>query len=387
MMSIVGFVSSGKRRELIKDGMLEISNKEDMYVDLDIEAGNIEIDGFNVKIKKPEMSEEEFIRITEENKDKYISMMIGKNESTQNITRGLTFYSKLDDGYSFDFYWYIKDKTYIGDDGVILCAEPFDTEVEMYVCYQSYSIDYSIPIHVEPCREEVARIEENNIKQELLDAINNNSDAMIYENDSVKIQLPVNVNGKKARYYKSKIEKKYSYLLFAPISVFAVLLGFKNDEKRRQREKINVIMSEYPVLLQKVSLYVSSGMTIRNIWCKVCEDVQRKKMDKHPLYQEMITTLNEMNNGVSEGMAYMRFGERIGRSEIIRFTALLAQNIKTGSTKLSELLDNEAHNAFVDKKNRAKKQGEEMGTKLMFPMILLLTDTLVLIMIPAFWSL
>ena len=42
--------------------------------------------------------------------------------------------------------------------------------------------------------------------------------------------------------------------------------------------------------------------------------------------------------------------------------------------------------AFEQRKNRARQIGEKAGTKLLFPMLIMLVLVLVIIMVPAFWS-
>ena len=133
-----------------------------------------------------------------------------------------------------------------------------------------------------------------------------------------------------------------------------------------------------------MALYQATGMTIRNIWAAIYEEGVKKKGEENPMYREMGRTLNELKSGVSEGMAYKRFGERTKAQELIRFTALLSQNLRKGSSKLKELLDAESVNAFSQRKLRAVKLSEEAGTKLLFPMMLLLMEVMVLIMVPAF---
>ena len=49
-----------------------------------------------------------------------------------------------------------------------------------------------------------------------------------------------------------------------------------------------------------------------------------------------------------------------------------------------ELGKEEASNAFEERKHSARKQGEQAGTKLLIPMMMLLGITMITIMVPAF---
>ena len=53
---------------------------------------------------------------------------------------------------------------------------------------------------------------------------------------------------------------------------------------------------------------------------------------------------------------------------------------------MSLLLEQESEDAFEERKNMAKKYAEEAGTKLLFPMILMLGIVIVIIMVPAILS-
>ena len=52
-----------------------------------------------------------------------------------------------------------------------------------------------------------------------------------------------------------------------------------------------------------------------------------------------------------------------------------------------QLLEQEVSDAFEERKNLAKKSGEEAGTKMLFPMMMMFGIIIVIIMIPAFLSL
>lgn len=51
---------------------------------------------------------------------------------------------------------------------------------------------------------------------------------------------------------------------------------------------------------------------------------------------------------------------------------------------MTNLLQREAQEAFEERKNMAKKLGEEAGTKLMIPLFLMLAVVFVVVTVPAF---
>ena len=93
-----------------------------------------------------------------------------------------------------------------------------------------------------------------------------------------------------------------------------------------------------------------------------------------------------MQSGITEAEAYERFGKRCGISVYMKFGALLAQNLKKGTKGMTDLLRNESDQAFENRKSRAKRLGEEAGTKLLAPMFGMLAIVLVIVIVPAFLS-
>ena len=67
-----------------------------------------------------------------------------------------------------------------------------------------------------------------------------------------------------------------------------------------------------------------------------------------------------------------------------KFGMLLSQNLRKGTKGLTNLLQREAQEAFEERKNMAKKLGEEAGTKLMIPLFLMLAVVFVIVTVPAF---
>ena len=65
---------------------------------------------------------------------------------------------------------------------------------------------------------------------------------------------------------------------------------------------------------------------------------------------------------------------------------ILIQNLRTGNRGLCELLVQEAAVAFEERKALARKLGEEAGTKMLLPLIMMLGIVIAIIMVPAMQS-
>jgi CO dehydrogenase/acetyl-CoA synthase alpha subunit len=104
------------------------------------------------------------------------------------------------------------------------------------------------------------------------------------------------------------------------------------------------------------------------------------------VYEEIVMICYELQSGKSETEAYDHLGRRCQVQAYMKLSALLSQNIRKGSNDLQQMLRREADNAFAERKNMARKLGEEAGTKLLLPMMMMLCIVMVLIMIPAYFS-
>ena len=114
--------------------------------------------------------------------------------------------------------------------------------------------------------------------------------------------------------------------------------------------------------------------------------VESSEQSDRELIRQMRCTLREMQSGIPEEECYERFGMRCKTSAYMKFGAMLSQNLKKGAKGMGILLRTEAAIAFADRKRQAKQQGEEAGTKLLMPMFLMLGVVLLIVVVPAFFS-
>lgn len=127
-------------------------------------------------------------------------------------------------------------------------------------------------------------------------------------------------------------------------------------------------------------------MSLSNAWIKIAKDYKEKTTKKRFAYEEISLTAGELMLGTSEVIAYERFGRRVKLLPYLRFSSLIAQNVKKGSAELLNQLELEAAEAFAERKELAKRMGEEAGTKLLVPMVVMLLLVLAIIMVPAMLS-
>ena len=79
-------------------------------------------------------------------------------------------------------------------------------------------------------------------------------------------------------------------------------------------------------------------------------------------------------------------GQRCRSRQYTRFCSLLTQNLKKGNSPLLDVLQEDSASAFEERRCIARDLGEEAGTKLLFPMIIMLAVTMLIIIVPAYYG-
>ena len=130
-------------------------------------------------------------------------------------------------------------------------------------------------------------------------------------------------------------------------------------------------------------------MTVRNIFAREAASYLKdleKGGKKRYLSEEIVRSYRELMAGESESEVYERFGKRCGVRQYMRLSTLLVQNLKKGNAELLSLLLEESKKAFEERMDRVRKTGEEAGTKLLAPMMIMLVIVMLMIIIPAYMA-
>lgn len=174
--------------------------------------------------------------------------------------------------------------------------------------------------------------------------------------------------------------------------LLAGLLHMKEetDKQNAAKKRKQQLLFDYSEVVSKLVVYLGAGLTIRGAWERIStgyeEAVKQGKRSIRPAYEEMVKTASQLGSGHTEGRAFREFGRRCGLQSYLKLSALLEQSQKNGSRQLRSLLELEMISAFEQRKNLAKKLGEEAGTKLLLPLFFMLGVIMVMIVVPAFLS-
>lgn len=204
-----------------------------------------------------------------------------------------------------------------------------------------------------------------------------------------KLILPDKIDGKNVVWHSAGSGQGlivlFAGLLFAALFMFSRIQNRDIQEAKRQE----ALLYDYPHLVNKLVLLLNAGMSMRAAFEKTAHDYRISLKNGGPKregFDEILRMCADMEKGVSEIDAYRKLGERSKEAKYRTFSTLLVQNLRKGSGELINQLEREAGEAFEERKKRARILGEQAGTKLMFPMMLMLMVVFAILMIPAMIS-
>lgn len=312
--------------------------------------------------------------------------VLGSNQSPEQIYSNLNFIDTVPTT-GIKVKWEPEDYNLIQMDGTVknenTSAKGLLTSVVVSLEYLKEQAQYRMSFKIMPRRYS----KEELIYESLKSKIN------LFEKKSTSknyLELPVTLGKYRLLWDDKSKEKGDPFLCLGIITVIAVWLLMDKELEKKMKYRSNQMLSDYPEIINKFTLLVNAGMTVKQAWSKISEDYTKNyangQYKKRYAYEEMLITMNELKLGQSENIAYEQYGRRVGLIPYIKFGSLISQNLKKGNKGFTELLMREAIDSFEDRKEIAKRLGEEAATKLLIPMALMLIIVLLIIMIPAFWS-
>ncbi len=204
-----------------------------------------------------------------------------------------------------------------------------------------------------------------------------------------KLFLPEEIDGRPVRWSLPDSTTGLMILVMGMLSSVLFLFsriqnrGIELDKMRQQ------LLCDYPNVISYLVLLLNAGMSMRMAFARLAADYRKSVNEGGRVkvgYEVIADASAEMEKGVSEIDAYMHIGQNTPEIRYKTFSTLLVQNLRKGSRELNGILEREASEAFEERKKQARILGEQAGTKLMFPMLLMLGVVLVILMVPAYLS-
>lgn len=338
-------------------------------------------DEYDVTVENKEYSSSELDRMIEEIQTDLEQALCGENVSLEHVTKPLNMISFMEK-YPFHITWESNNYDYIDLDGTLkneAISEPCIIELTAKLAYEEYMYYQTIPVVIYP--KEYTKQEALN---QQIEELVNLSEHQTRTSDTY--ELPNEVDGATIVWKEKKVDQTIYILLLAVVACVLSVIGKDRDLNKQVEKRNKELQMDYSQFVSKITLYLGAGMTLRNVFMRLGMDYEKRKSKKRYVYEEVLLTCHELSVGISEVEAYEHFGKRCKVRQYIRLGALLTQNIKKGSNNLIQMLHSESRDAFEERKNIARKYGEEAGTKLLGPMIMMLCVVMIIIMVPAYFS-
>lgn len=380
-LGLAAKISADKNARVGEGGVIYRGSYEEGEKRMELEADNGEEKmSFVISVSPRTLTEEEREELSAAFFQSMETLILNGNEDAGHITSDLSLEEEYG-GFPFEVEWESSREEIVDCGGRVQeVDEPVKVTLRATLTYQDFSRTGEIEATVVP----VCLTPE---EQDYLEM----QEYLVSEEESSRGEemwsLPSEWKGKELSWSLSSGD--YSLLIWAATPAVALLVYLSSDRDLRKslEKKHSELIREYPDLVHKLALYVGAGMTIRGAFQKIGGDYEKKvkrSQAVRPGCEEVLYTCRELQAGVAEGAAYEHFGRRTGLREYIRLSTLLGQNLKRGNSSLLDRLREEAGKSSEESLLRARKLGEEAGTRLLVPMVLMLAIVMVMIMVPAF---
>ena len=340
---------------------------------------------YEVEIDAPERSwsEKEARQFVQEAAAGLEETILGANQSFQHISRNLNLPVEIGEA-PVQVEWYSDQPEILGFDGEIQPGVPekgVEVTLSADLLLQDQTENWQRKMTVYPSQEESSVREEIIYQSRELNK-NPGTETAVY-------QLPEEAAGRKLKWKKTG---ESSGIILSVLALAGGLLGglaSREQEEKKRAARREELLQDYPELLSKIQLYLSTGLSMRSIFSRIAGEYQTRLQSggkKRHAYEALLQTVHRMESGTTELEAYDFFGRICGVPCYRGLALLLAQNLKKGGAGVMPQLEREVQEAFQTRKRRARAEGEKTTVKLLLPMAMMLIVVMALILIPAFLS-
>jgi hypothetical protein len=309
-----------------------------------------------------------------------LSQVLGDNSDFTSVSKDLNLINSWNEDIRIE--WQVSDPqlmSILGEISEDIPEEGAVVQLLMTMTYEEYTVEYMIPVTLWP------EASEEDASLELTTYIN---DAVASASGDKEVELPQEYEGNALvlTTKKSNLAQNLALLLL----IAAVLLWYNAGSRLEDAyEKRNRQLElDYPDMVSRLAILLSAGLTIPAAWERLASDYDRELEQGGPMrlgFEELRLTAMELENAGYSGQLFHNFGHRCGSYRYMKLADILEQSMKKGTVQLSLFMEQEAIQAYELRKMQAVKTGEEAGTKLLFPMMLMFGLVIAMVVVPA-WS-
>jgi|GEM_PF-891530 len=166
-------------------------------------------------------------------------------------------------------------------------------------------------------------------------------------------------------------------------AIITMMAYFLPDQwlKIRVKQRIMKIQKELPSILISLAVTTDAGLSL----IQSLEEVCRRKSGE--LSIEFRKTLQEIAVGIPQREAFENMADRLLIDELTHFISAILQTLQKGAAGITQVLRNQADEAWAKRKSLAKETGEKASIKLFLPLMGFILPALMIFLIaPAIFT-
>ena len=379
LVVIGSFVLESKETKVNNNGLLRNpQGKGKKEYQLELKIGEEGWEPFSIELEDKNYTNRELEELFNEAKHILEEKILNGNENLGKVTDNLALITQME-GYPFLITWYSTCPEKIDDDGVLFyenITKEENVELKVQFLYEEWKREEILQITLIPKNTEDHL---HHLKKLLSKQQSENREEEVF-------YLPES-------YLEKELYWRYpkSNSTFVIIILFLLILPFISYQKDRvihrkvqlRRERL---LSDFPEFVSRLILYMEAGMNIQGAIYRIQKNYRKNGRKNKDLYDEISYVCRQIDNGLSPKDGYELLAKRCNLPCYRKLTGLMIQHMQKGSNTILENLRKEAKKANEEQKARIQKKGEEMETKLLFPMIIMLGIVMIFIMVPALFS-
>lgn len=372
------YLTRGEGEEIVE---LEVEGIPDSVSD----SGEKSIlqESLSLEIGEREFTEEEMRQLSDKTRSYLAQILPGKNNDLEHVTQKLNLVTVVPEtGISIE--WSYDDELFTDSGGIRQDGIPAagkDTELQAHAVCKNWKESFTFPVHVIKRTVSQKKETSQNIKKVIREAVRKQADQEM-------VELPAEADGYTLQYQEHEETGISSACFIFLLLALLPLLWHQKQKKELEKRKTQLLL-DYPVFMNRVMLLLGAGLTVRTAMERLATEYkgERKKGgDVRFVYEEVCVMSAQMREGVSESKAIELFGRRCRELPYLRFSSVLTQNLRKGAEGVLDILERESIEAMEKRKEKILQLGEVAGTKLLFPMMLMLGIVMGIIMVPAFMT-
>lgn len=339
----------------------------------------------NYKLSEQELSDKQIRKIYKQFFKELKRKVAGKNTGLNKVTTSLSLPENIE-GYPFEIAYEFLEDGYIFLDGTLnkkeqnklKNGESHITYITVKASYKQYEEirKYKIQIFSKPDtfrHNKFYKVEQYLKKKEQKSRYGE------------KIRIPTTYKGIQIGTGQNGVGSMGLIILFITIGLLIPLHNYMKLREKGDKCQIEA-ERDFPVIVHLLTLYMGAGLSFFSAVRRISNNYQRqKKQSKQKKYafERIMLMEQQMNNGISQKEACHNWGMQFRTDSYQKLSLILIQSFTKGAKEAAVLMETEEKEAFRKRVDRARKEGEEAATKLLFPMILLLSEVMLLVMYPA----